>query len=69
MQLWHLTPDTPRTPRHLSAGEQTTLRIGTYPIEAGQTVSVEVRIFSPAGGDRSERVPAHWQANVENNSY
>ena len=69
MQLWHLTPDTPRTPRHLNADEQATLRIGTYPIEAAQTVWVEVQIFSSSGGERHERVEAGWQQNEGTNSY
>ena len=45
------------------------MRIGTYPIEVEQTVWVEVRIFSSAGGERRERVEAHWQENEGNNSY
>src|SRR5437867_9091822 len=69
MRIWHLTPETPRTPPHLSAGEQATLRIGTYPIEAGQTVWVEVQVFSATGKERHERVEAHWQRNEESNSY
>lgn len=69
MQLWHLTPDTPRTPRHLSAGEQALLRIGTYPIEAEQTVWVEVQVFSTAGEQRHEWVEAYWRQNDGNNSY
>src|SRR5262245_36154950 len=69
MQLWHLTPDTPRTPRHLNAGEPATLRNGTYPIEAAQTVWVEVQIFLSGGGAREERVEARWQQNDGHNSY
>ena len=38
MQIWHLTPETPRTPYHLNAGEPASVRIGTYPIETDQTV-------------------------------
>jgi alpha-amylase/alpha-mannosidase (GH57 family) len=69
MQLWHLTPDTPRTPRYLNADEQATVRIGTYPIEAEQTVWVEVRVFSLGGGERHEHVAARWLGNEGNNSY
>lgn len=42
MQLWHLTPDTPRTPPYPNVGEQVTVRSGTYPIEDEQTVWVGV---------------------------
>jgi len=45
------------------------LRIGTYPIEAEQTVWVEVQVFSAAGAQRHERAEAHWQQNEGNNSY
>ena len=69
MRIWHLTPETPRTPPHLNAGEQATLRIGTYPIEAGQTVWVEVQVFAATGKEHHARVEAHWQQNEENNSY
>jgi hypothetical protein len=69
MQLWHLTPDTPRTPHHLNAGEQATVRIGTYPIEVEQTVWVEIRTFSPGGGERHECVATRWQENEGNNNY
>lgn len=30
MQIWHLTPETPRLPSRPNAGECVTLRIGTY---------------------------------------
>jgi alpha-amylase/alpha-mannosidase (GH57 family) len=69
MQLWHLTPETPRTPHHLNAGEQATVRIGTHPIEHEQSVWVDVRVFSAAGKEQYERVEAHWQQNEEHNSY
>jgi alpha-amylase/alpha-mannosidase (GH57 family) len=68
MQLWHLTVDTPRTPRHLNAGERATLRIGTYPIEPDHTVWVDVRVLS-SRGERHDRVAARWQRNEDNNSY
>ncbi|MBI3245479.1 MAG: hypothetical protein HYZ50_03095 [Deltaproteobacteria bacterium] len=68
MKVWHLTPETPRTPYHLNAGERATLRIGTYPIEPGHTVWVDVRVFS-SRGERQDRVAARWQRNEDNNSY
>lgn len=68
MKVWHLTPETPRTPYHLNAGERATLRIGTYPIEPGHTVWVDVRVFS-SRGERQDRVAARWLQNENNNSY
>lgn len=36
MVIWHLTPDTPRFPFFVSAGQNVNLQVGTWPIEAGQ---------------------------------
>lgn len=69
MQLWHLTADTPRTPRHLNAGERATLRIGASPIGADQTVWVDVRVYSTDGKEWNDHVEAHWCQNENNNSY
>jgi alpha-amylase/alpha-mannosidase (GH57 family) len=69
MQLWHLTPETPRTPYHLSAGERATLRIGTSPIEPDQTVWVDVQVLSTDGNTRHERIDASWRLNESTNSY
>lgn len=69
MQVWHLTPETPRTPYHLNAGERATLRIGTYPIEPDHTVWVDVRVFASNGKERHDRIEAHWLQNESTNSY
>lgn len=69
MKVWHLTPETPRAPYHLNAGEHATLRIGTYPIETDQTVWVDVSVCSTDGKERHNRVEAHWRQNESNNSY
>lgn len=69
MQLWHLTPETPRTPYHLSAGERATLRVGTSPIEPDQTVWVDVQVLSTDGNTRHERIDASWRQNENTNSY
>ncbi|MGE0823484.1 MAG: hypothetical protein AB7G75_24335 [Candidatus Binatia bacterium] len=69
MQVWHLTPDTPRSPYHLAAGERATLRIGTYPIEPDQTVWVDVSVVSANGQERQDRVEARWLQNEGGNSY
>jgi len=68
MNLWHLTPDAPRSPHRVSAGERVTLEIGTWPIEPGQAVWVTVRT-NGAGALRDEVVEAHWHNNAGTNSY
>ncbi|HXG20073.1 MAG TPA: glycoside hydrolase family 57 protein [Methylomirabilota bacterium] len=69
MKIWHLTPETPRSPSHLNAGEQATVRIGTYPIEPAQTVWVDVQVYSADGKERHDRIAAHWRQNENRNSY
>lgn len=65
MELWHLTPDAPRTPRRASPGERVRLTIGTQPVQDGQAVWVEYRVadLSP------QTVAARWQRNQGHNSY
>lgn len=65
MNVWHLQPDTPRTPLRPSAGEWVTLEIGTWPIESGQSVSVT---YAVAPGDE-RRTDAVWRHNEGANSY
>jgi len=69
MQIWHLTVDTPRTPRNPSPGEQVELTIGTYPIEPGQAVWVACQVEHANGAQREDQVSASWQVNQGNNSY
>ncbi|MDX2004153.1 MAG: glycoside hydrolase family 57 protein [Meiothermus sp.] len=65
MNLWHLYPDTPRTPRRVSPGERVMLTIGTWPIEVGQAVGVEYRVADLP----PQTVAARWQRNQGHNSY
>lgn len=69
MNLWHLTPDTPRLPRRVSPGEPVALEIGTWPIEPGQSVWVEYRLEHLDGTLREGRAEALWQHNQGENSY
>jgi alpha-amylase/alpha-mannosidase (GH57 family) len=64
MQVWHLTPDAPRRPDRVRAGATVELVIGTWPVEDGQEVWVDV----DAGGAR-ERVQAAWERNQGPNSF
>lgn len=65
MNLWHLTPDAPRTPRRVSPGERVGLTLGTWPVEAGQAVAVEYRL----NNQPPQKIAARWQRNEGENSY
>lgn len=69
MQLWHLTPDTPRSPWRVSPGERVTLLIGTWPIEPGQSVWALFHIERGDGTVETDRVDASWERNEGVNSY
>lgn len=45
MQVWHGTPDAPQ-PQQFRPGEIIDIVIGTWPIEPGQEVTVELTISS-----------------------
>jgi Lmo2446-like, N-terminal len=69
MQIWHLTPDTPRSPRRVSPGEPVVLMIGTWPTEPGQSVWVSYRQESLQCEVDQARVEASWVFNQGENSY
>lgn len=69
MHLWHLTPDTPRIPVRVSAGEWVVLVLGTWPIEAGQDVWVTTRVAHADGEATEVHTPAAWVRNEGENSY
>jgi alpha-amylase/alpha-mannosidase (GH57 family) len=68
MEIWHLTPDAPRSPRRVSPGERVTLYIGTWPIEPEQSVWVTYRIEHHSGGTDEGRIEATWLRNENVNS-
>jgi len=69
MNLWHLTPDAPRDPTRVSPGEAVRVRIGTWPIEPGQTVRVTYQVVARDGSRSDEEVAASWRLNDGPNSY
>ena len=71
MVLWHNTEDAPRSPEQVLAGQSVDLKIGTYPIEPGQLVSVSLNITHADGRQGSFTVDAQWQYNhvTKGNSY
>jgi|APTNR8051073442_1049403.scaffolds.fasta_scaffold08451_2 hypothetical protein len=69
MKLWHLTPDTPRSPYRVSPDERVTIYVGTWPIEAGQSVEVVYAVEHPDRTSERHIVDAAWQVNANGNSY
>ena len=69
MNVWHLTDDAPRRPRRVSPGDDVLLEIGTWPIEPGQAVWVELERTAPAGTLTHARLDAEWVENRGPNSY
>ena len=69
MHLWHLTPDAPRDPYRVSAGDWVSLVLGTWPVEPGQSVWLTVRVdgapgaLGAPGATHESRVDAVWQRN------
>jgi hypothetical protein len=68
MQVWHGTPDAPR-PRGLRPGEPIELVIGTWPIEPGQEIAVELTVTRPGANAYLAVLSAEWQHNTGPNSY
>ena len=71
MVIWHNTPDASRIPQVAVAGERISLWIGTYPIEPGQSVWVEVTVRKQDGSELASKQSATWHSNDEprHNSY
>lgn len=69
VHLWHLTTDAPRTPHRPSPGEPVVLRIGTWPVESGQSVTVAWRVERATGSREEGRTDATWVENRGANSF
>ena len=71
MVIWHNTADASRIPETVNEGQEVELWIGTYPIEFGQSVWVEMKLRRADGREMSASQPALWHSNNEqrNNSY
>lgn len=69
MEIWHRHPDTPRSPARVTPGDRVSLRIGTWPIEADQSVHVEWRVVHGDGAREEGRSEARWERNEGPNSY
>lgn len=71
MVIWHNTEDAPRTPAEVFPNDKVVIWIGSYPIELGQEIAVELKISSKSSEERRNKVHAEWRYNDygRNNSY
>ena len=69
MQVWHSTADTPRLPERPAAGERVTVRAGSWPIEPGQSLWLELRVEPLCGAVTHQRIDCVWDGNHGSNSY
>lgn len=69
MVIWHLTPDAPRFPFFVSAGQHVNLQFGTWPIEGGQRTWINYQVLHQDGTVQTGQVEGTWNVNREANSY
>jgi alpha-amylase/alpha-mannosidase (GH57 family) len=69
LHIWHLTADAPRTPHRVSPDDLVTLTLGTWPIEFGQRVWLQVSVELPGKGREEYAREAVWYENRGPNSY
>lgn len=69
MVTWHLTPDAPRFPFFVSAGQHVNLQFGTWPIEGGQRTWIDYQVLHQDGTVHTGQVEGTWNFNREANSY
>jgi hypothetical protein len=71
MVIWHNTEDAPRTPAEVFQNDKVVLWIGSYPIELGQAISVEIKVSNKTREATEYSIEAEWRYNdySRNNSY
>jgi len=71
MVIWHNTEDAPRTPAEVFQNDKVVLWIGSYPIEIGQAISVEISVTDRNSVLKHYDTEAEWRYNDygKNNSY
>lgn len=71
MVIWHNTEDAPRTPAEVFTNDKVVIWIGSFPIELGQHIDVELRISGSDSEGKKHTVHAEWRYNDygRNNSY
>ncbi|MEK6618163.1 MAG: hypothetical protein AABY90_05635, partial [Nitrospirota bacterium] len=65
----HLTPDAPRFPFFVSAGQHVNLQFGTWPIEGGQRTWIDYQVLRQDGTVHTGQGEGRWNSNREDNSY
>ena len=69
MVIWHPTPDAPRFPFFVSAGQHVNLQFGTWPIEGGQRTWIDYQVLHQDGRVHTGQAEGTWNFNLEGNSY
>jgi len=71
MVIWHNTEDAPRTPAEAFPNDKVVLWIGSYPIELGQEITVELTVSGKDSEAEHYSIDAEWRYNDynRNNSY
>ncbi|HUI28630.1 MAG TPA: hypothetical protein VLX91_00335 [Candidatus Acidoferrales bacterium] len=71
MVIWHNTEDAPRTPAEVFHNDKVVLWIGSYPVELGQSITVEITVSNKTSEGSNYSVEAEWRYNdySRNNSY
>lgn len=69
MHVWHLEQDTPRRPERVGSGEPVVACVGTWPIEAGQSVWATFRVKERTGRRWQDTRKGRWVRNDGPNSY
>ncbi len=71
MVIWHETQDAQRVPSDVTNGDKVIMWIGSYPVEHGQAIIVELNVSNGAEETRKYSIEAEWKYNdyTRNNSY
>lgn len=71
MVIWHNTEDAQRIPAEVFPNDKVVIWVGSYPIELGQQVTVELKVTDSDAGEKISVIPAEWRYNDygRNNSY
>ncbi len=71
MVIWHNTEDAPRTPAEVFQNDKVVIWVGSYPIELGQEIIVELKVSKESSEGTPYGVQAEWRYNDygRNNSY
>ncbi len=71
MVIWHNTEDAQRTPAEVFPNDKVVIWVGSYPIQLGQEITVELKVLNKSSEEKKYTVQAEWRYNDygRNNSY